>query len=255
VTEEMKRQLTELTGIHRGLSNLAELDHETVLSGTLPFEASADGLETITDKFEIELIIPHVFPDMLPRAREIAGTIERSYPHINGDGTLCLAVPVEQRRIFFEQPSLIGFVNRLVIPYLYGYCYWKQHGRHPFDEQQHGQKGIVQHYVDTLHLADELAALAIVSFLFEYGYRGHHACPCGSELKVRNCHGPALRDLHQHHTSQTLHHDVVSIFEICFSKFQAGQLSFPTPLRNQVLRLLGRIGKSKRQSFFLRGGK
>ena len=49
MTEEMKLQLAELTGIHEGLSNLAELDHETVLSGTLPFEASADGLETITD--------------------------------------------------------------------------------------------------------------------------------------------------------------------------------------------------------------
>lgn len=243
MTEEMKRQLAELTGIHQGLSNLAELDHETVLSGTLPFEASADGLEPITDKFEIELGIPHVCPDRLPRARETAGRIERIYPHINGDGTLCLAVPVEQRRIFFEQPSLIGFVNRLVIPYLYGYCYWKQHGWHPFDEQQHGQEGIVQHYIDTLHLADELAALAVVCFLLEHGYRGHHACPCGSGLKVRKCHGPALRDLHRHHTPQTVRHDFLSVFAICFSKFQASQFSFPTPLRDQVLRILGRIKK------------
>jgi hypothetical protein len=144
-----------------------------------------------------------------------------------------------------EQPSLIGFVNRLVIPYLYGYCYWKQHGRHPFDEQQHGHEGIVQHYMDTLHLADELAALAVVCFLFEYGYRGHHLCPCGSVLKVRNCHGPALRALHQHHNPQTLRHDFVSIFEICFSKFQVGQFPLPTPLRQQVLRILGRIGKRK----------
>ena len=149
MTEEMKQQLDDLTGIHRGLSNLAELEHETIVAGALPFEASADGLETIIDKFEIELRIPHVFPDMLPRARETEDRIERSYPHINGDGTLCLAIPVEQRRIFFEQPSLIGFVNRLVIPYLYGYCYWKQHGRHPFDEQQDRHEGIVEHYVDT----------------------------------------------------------------------------------------------------------
>jgi hypothetical protein len=246
LTEEIKRQLAELTGIHRGLSNLAELNDETVLSGILTFEASADGFETITDKFEIELCIPHVFPDMMPRARETVGRIERSYPHINGDGTLCLAVPIEERRIFFEQPTLIGFVNRLVIPYLYGYCYWKQHGQHPFDEQQHGEKGIVQHYMDTLHLADELATLAVVCFLFEYGYRGHHPCPCGSGLKVRNCHGPALRELYRHHTAQTVRHDFLSVFEICFSKFQAGQLAFPTLLRSQVLRLLGRVGKRKR---------
>jgi len=241
VTEEMTRQLAELMEIYRGLTNLTELEHETLLSGSLPFEASADGLETVTDKFEIELRIPPVFPDMLPRVRETAGRIERSYPHIYSDGSLCLAVPVEERRIFFEQPSLLGFVNRLVIPYLYGYCYWKQHGQHPFAEQAHGQEGIVQHYIDTLHLADELVALAVIIFLFEWGYRGHHTCPCGSAVKVRNCHGPALRALHQHHTSQTLRHDFLSIFNFCFGRFQAGQLTFPKPLRLQILHILGKI--------------
>lgn len=241
MTEEIRRQIVELTEVHAGLSNLTELDHETVLSGTLPFEASADGFETITDSFEIELSIPHAFPDILPRVKETAARIERSYPHINRDGMLCLAVPVEQRRILLEQPSLLGFVNRLVIPYLYGYCYWKQHGKHPFAEQAHGEEGIVQHYIDTLHLADELAVLAVVCFLYEHGYRGHHSCPCGSGLKVRKCHGPALRSLHQHHTPQTLRHDFTSVFEVCFGKFQADQLSFPTPLRNQILRILGRI--------------
>jgi hypothetical protein len=237
----MRRQVAELTGIHQGLSNLAELSHEIVLSGTLPFEASAEGLETITDEFEIELCIPQAFPSTLPRARESAGRIERSYPHINGDGTLCLAVPIEQRRIFFDQPSLTGFVNGLVIPYLYGYCYWKKHGRHPFDEQQHGHEGIVQHYIDTLRLVDELAALAVVCFLIEYGYRGHHLCPCRSGLKVRNCHGSELRALHQHHTSQTLRDDFMSILEICLGKIRVGEYSIPTSLRNQVRRILGRL--------------
>jgi hypothetical protein len=178
---------------------------------------------------------------MMPRARETAGRIERSYTHINQDGTLCLAVPIEERRIFFEQPSLLGFGDRLVIPYLYGYCHWKQYGRHPFDEQEHGEEGIVQYYIDTLHLADELAALAVVCFLFEHGYRGHHPCPCGSGLKVRNCHGPVLRSLHQHHTRLTLMHDFDSVFQVCFRKFQAGQLSFPMPLKSQILRILNKV--------------
>lgn len=241
MTEDIKRQIVELTEVHRGLSSLAELNDEAVLSGTLPFEASAEGFEPITDRFEIELIIPNVFPDALPNVRETAGRIERNYPHTSGDGTLCLAVPVEQRRIFLDQPSLLGFVNRLVIPFLYGYCYWNRHGQHPFGEEAHGQEGILRHYIDTLHLADELAALAVVCFLFEHGYRGHHNCPCGSGIKVRNCHGPALLDLHQHHTQHTLHHDLLSVFEICFNRFQAGQISLPKPLRNQLVRVLAKF--------------
>ena len=101
------------------MTHVVEQDTETFLSGALHFEASADGLESISASFDIELIIPHVFPDRLPRAKEISGRIGTDYGHLNPDGTLCLAVPIEQRRVFFEQPTLLGYVDRLVVPYLY----------------------------------------------------------------------------------------------------------------------------------------
>lgn len=239
--EDLRQQIVELSDVHKGLMNIVERDAETIVSGMLPFEASSDGLETIRESFEIELIIPHGFPDAVPRVKEIGGRIGADYEHRNPGGTLCLAVPVEQRRVFFEQSTLLGFVNRLVIPYLYGYCFWKKHGRHPFDEAAHGYEGILRHYVDTLGLCDDLATLAVICFLFEHGYRGHHECPCGSGLRVRACHGPALRALHEHHTPQTLRNDFVAIFEMCYTKFQNGQLSFPQPLRLQLVRLLNRF--------------
>ena len=241
MTEDLRQQIIELTGVHKGLTNVVEYDIETVLSGALPFEASADGLETITESFEIELIVPSDFPQTLPRAKETGGRIEIDYDHCNPGGTLCLAVPVEQRRIFFGQPTLLGFVNRLVIPYLYGYCYWKKHGRHPFDEAAHGYEGILQHYIDTLGLHDEVSALAVICFLFEHGYRGHHDCPCGSGLRVRGCHGPALLALHQTHNLQSLQNDFLAIFEVYYTKFQQGDLSLPKPLRLQLVRILHKL--------------
>ena len=87
-------------------------------------------------------------------------------------------------------------------------------------------------------MRDDLVALTVVCFLFEHGYRGHHYCPCGSGQKVRACHGPALRALHDHHTPETVCNDFLAIFEVCFAKFQEGQLSFPQPLRIQLVRLL-----------------
>ncbi len=239
--EDLRQQIVELTGVHTELTNIVERDAETIVSGALPFEASANGLETIRESFEIELTIPNGFPETLPRVEDVGGRIGADYGHRNPGGTLCLAVPVEQRRVFFEQPTLLGFVNRLVIPYLYGYCFWKKHGRHPFDEAAHGNEGILRHYVDTLGLRDDLAALAVICFLFEHGYRGHHECPCGSVLRVRACHGPALRALHEHHTPQTLRNDFVAISEICYTKFQNGQLSLPQPLRLQLVRLLSKF--------------
>ena len=241
MTEDLRKQIAELNRVHGGLTHVVEHDAKTLLSGKLDFEASADGLETISDSFDIELTIPHVFPDRLPRAKEVHGRIGTDFEHLNPDGTLCLAVPIEQRRVFFEQPTLLGFVDRLLVPYLYGYCFWSKHGYHPFDEAAHGREGILRHYIDKLGLRDPLAALAVICFLFEHGYRGHHDCPCESGRKVRMCHGPALRALHDHHTPETVRHDFLAIFGICFAEFEKGQLLFPRPLRNQVVRLLSRL--------------
>ena len=241
MTEGLQKQLAELNEIHKGLTHIVEHDAETLLSGTLDFEASADGLETITASFDIELTIPHVFPNRFPRAKEIGGRIVTDYEHLNPDGTLCLAVPIEQRGVFFEQQTLLGFVDLLLVPYLYGYCFWSKHGYHPFDEAAHGREGILRYYIDALGLRDPLAALAVICFLFEHGYRGHHDCPCGSGRKVRVCHGPALHALHDHHTPETVRDDFLAIFGICFAEFEKGQLLFPRPLRNQIVRLLSRL--------------
>ncbi len=239
--EDLRQQIIELSGVHKGLTNIAERNAETIISGTLLFEASADDLETIKESFEIELTIPQGFPDTLPQVKETGGRIVPDYEHRNSNGMLCLAVPVEQRRVFFEQPALLGFVNRLVIPYLYGYCFWKKYGWHPFGEAAHGYEGILRHYVDKLGLRDDLSALRIIYFLFRHGYRGHHECPCGSGLIVRKCHGPALRTLHEHHTLQTLQNDFIAVLVMCYDKLQNGQLSFPQPLLRQLIRFLGRL--------------
>ncbi len=238
MTEDLQKQIAELNDVHKELTHIVESDAETLLSGAVDFEASADGLETITDSFDIELTIPHVFPHRLPRAKEVGGRIGTDYEHLNPDGTLCLGVPIEQRRVFFEQPTLLGFVNKLLIPYLYGYCFWSKHDHHPFGEAAHGHEGILHHYIDTLGLRDPLAALAVICFLFEHGYRGHHPCPCGSGQIVRACHGPALRALHDHHTPDTVRIDFLAIVSIYFTEFDKEQLSLPHPLRNQVIRLM-----------------
>ena len=99
MTEDLRKQIAELTGVHKGLTDVVEHDAETLLSGTLDFEASADGLETITASFDVELSIPHVFPDRLPQAKEVGGRIGADYEHLNPGRTLCLDVPIEQRRV------------------------------------------------------------------------------------------------------------------------------------------------------------
>ena len=241
MTDDLADQIAELQNIHEGLTVIAHTADETLLIGSLPFEASADGLNPITATFDVELIIPDDYPERLPRVRETGGKVDSDYEHICDDGTLCLAVPIEERRLLWEQPTLLGFVNKLVIPYFYGYCHWKKHGEHPFKEQAHGAEGIIEHYVVTLGLADEVSALAVLSYLLEHGYRGHHPCPCGSGKTVRKCHGRALRNLHDQHTTPTLKNDFLYVLDACISKLKSGDLTIPDLLVRQVQRILEKI--------------
>ena len=238
MNDGIESEIAELTTVHRGLVRTVHRECELILSGSLTFEAVADGFDAITDSFDIELTIGERYQEVLPAVRETGGRIECTYEHIYENGTLCLAVPIEERRIFWEQPTLLGFVNRLVVPYLYSYCHWKRTGLYPFGEQAHGSEGIVQHYLESTDLPDEISVLAALSFLFEHGYRGHHRCPCESGIKVRNCHGLLLRALHNQHTDLTLQHDFISVLDTCLAKIKDGTLSLPDGLQRQVLRIL-----------------
>ena len=237
---DLAAQLVELREFHKQLKKAEKKNHEVIVSGSLQFEAMYDGLMPITDSFEIEMLIPGIYPNILPQVRETGHKISSSYEHVFSDGTLCLAVPIEKRRIFSLQPSLLGFVNKLVIPYFYGYCYWEKFSVHPFGEQKHGGEGIAQYYVDKLNLSDEVTALTFVCYLYEHGYRGHHDCPCGSGRIARKCHGPILLDLHQYHTPLTLRHDLISVLTYSLNKLENGKLSLPDALKKQIYRILKR---------------
>ena len=226
---------------------MEETEHEAVLGGLLAFEASANGLETISDCFEVELRVPQGYPQRLPVVLETTGRIRVDYDHVNAGGTLCLGTPVEERRIFLQQPRLLGFVNRLVVPFLYGYCYWKKHGEHPFGEEEHGAEGILQHYVDALRLDSKEVAASVVCYLYEYGYRGHHPCPCGSGRVVRDCHGTMLWDLLQLHTSETLRKELEAALCYCVDRKNAGELSVALPIGRRIRKFAGKRDQRSRR--------
>ena len=221
--KELAQEIAELQQTHTGLTTVTTTEETTTLSGLLRFEAIADGHNSLIECFQIDISIPETYSECLPQVRETENKVDRDYEHINkggdNDGTLCLAVPVEQRRVFLEQPTLLGFVNKLVVPFLFGYCHWKKDGRYPFGTTEHGHKGIVQHYMDILGLPNESDALAVVSFLYG-GYSGQLPCPCGSGKRARKCHGKVLRALRDQHTKDTLEHDIYSIKTVMDSKVQ-----------------------------------
>jgi hypothetical protein len=172
------------------LLTLDRLDGAPVVQGVLEFEASHEEIQ-IQDAFQIKLLIPDDYNKTPPQAYETGGRIPKDF-HTYSDDSLCLAPPIEIRRKFLETPTLMGFVERLLIPYLFSFSYWKEHGRMPYGELSHGPEGILQYYLESFKVDSEVIVLNFLKLLAIENYRGHHDCPCGSGLKIRQCHKESI---------------------------------------------------------------
>ena len=168
-------------------------DGSGLVKGDLRFSASFNG-ESIEDSYEIELVIPADYPRKLPTVHEIGGRISKDF-HRNPDASLCLGAPLQIRMKFQKNPTLLGFIEEQVIPYLYSHSYFEKYGKMPFGELSHGVKGIIEFYQELFILQSEVAVLGFLRILVDKNYRGHHNCPCGSGIKLRFCHGPMLMDI------------------------------------------------------------
>jgi len=192
--------------IHKHFTELAEQYPRLVLieddcdtwlvRGVLEFSAIYEGV-SIRDNFQIELIILKDYPDIPPIAKETDGRIPKEF-HTNPDGSLCLGVPIEVRRKFAKNPSLLGFINEQVIPFLYSYCHFEQHGEMPFGELSHGGKGILEYYRQLFNASSDVIATELLKILAENNGKGHHECPCRSGKRIRDCHGGLLRKIYSY---------------------------------------------------------
>ena len=186
--------ISELQGKYPGLKLLLSDDSRAfVVRGNLAFFAQYDGM-SIEDDYEVEIIIPKDYPATPPKAKEIGGKIPKNF-HLNNDGTLCLGVPIEVKRKFYKKRSLLGFVEVLLIPFLYSHRFEEIHREMPYGELPHGIEGILKYYKELFGVDDDYAVLVFLKILAEDNYRGHLNCPCGSNNKLRNCHGKILLEL------------------------------------------------------------
>lgn len=130
----------------------------------------------------------------VPIIKETGGKIDRKYPHVNKDGSLCLEISSE---ILDKCTDAFGFnaevwFNTFVISYFYSYRYYKEYGRYPFGERKHGVAGILEYYQQKFGVETQAKSFECLSYSANHRYRGHLPCPCGSGKRIRNCHSKEL---------------------------------------------------------------
>ena len=101
---------------------------------------------------------------------------------------MCLGAAAEIALKVNEDDSFLFFIEKILIPYLYAHRYFLKLGKMPFGERGHGVKGVLQYYKELLPITDPGKIIRLLNLIAARKIRGHLACPCGSNLKFRDCH-------------------------------------------------------------------
>jgi len=190
------QEISELIATYSGLSYWSDDNGNYIVFGKLIFKATYNE-KSIKEEYDVEIIINDKYPDSLPSVKEIGHRIPRDFHQYKEEGLLCLGAPLDMKRQFNKKRTLLGFVENLIIPYLYSYSIKENKGIMPYGELSHGVEGILESYKELLGIDNDFVVLRFLKILSDDNYRGHIDCPCGSNKKLRNCHGNILINRHK----------------------------------------------------------
>jgi len=180
--------LSQFLSDYPGMSTAPCSDAGVCLRGKFRFKASVSGSDEIDDSYKLEIVIPNKFPQALPKVQETGGKIPRDGNfHVNQDVTLCLGSPLRLLRKVHSTPSLTGFADKCLVPYLYAVSYkLMRGGDFVFDELAHGDQGIVDDYSVMLGLKERhQVTQAILLLGVKKRIANKRSCPCGCGEKTR----------------------------------------------------------------------
>ncbi len=160
------------------------------LSGIFDFAAEDDENNEITDSYRLQILVPPSFPRALPEVKETEDKIPRTGDyHINANGTLCLGSRLRLLYQISSKPTLIGFAESCLTPYLYAISYkLKFGGDLLFSELPHGTQGELLDYVNLFGLDKPEQAKAAISLLtMKKRHANKFPCPCGCGRRLGKC--------------------------------------------------------------------
>lgn len=189
-------QIAELLDRYDGLRILPSVETTTCIVGTIVFRAEGRATPLIEDSYEVRLEVPDNFPERMALVWETAGRIPATFHHLDNQA-LCLGSRVRLRLQMAGSPSVLRFVERCLIPYLYGYSHYARTGVVPFGELHHGELGSLQDLAGLLQveLAEAIPYCVLASMLRRRANK--QPCPCRSGRRLGRCHNRKVNALRE----------------------------------------------------------
>ena len=160
------------------------------LEGKYEFSAKTDRQAAITDSYDLEICIPTDFPQKQPTVYETGDRIPRNGAyHVNPDGSLCLGSPLRVLWKLSHTPTLAGFAENCITPYLFAISHKLRFGGPLlFGELAHGAPGEFADYADLFGLrSGEQAKIAIKYLGMKKRRANKLPCPCDCGRRLGKC--------------------------------------------------------------------
>lgn len=203
--EQYNQLVTQYPGLIYGIDK--DLDCFYV-AGVLHFSASYENT-SLQDSYLIRVDVPWNFDlHHAPAAYELSGRIPKAFHH-HLNGNLCLGVHIAIYEKLKQDCTLLGYVNNLLVPYLFAYSSYEKYGKMPFGNAGHDKDAML------LYLQDHFPGVPMNRFLdfiiYMYMpqlYGSHRPCLCGSGRPMRTCHLTSIRALIETYPKVYLRYDI-----------------------------------------------
>jgi hypothetical protein len=164
------------------------IDGTCELKGWITFVAKFKGTK-IKDAYKVCILIFSDYPRTIPQVWETKGRIKETF-HRNPNKMLCLGTPTELRLVIAECQTILEFIERVVVCYLFGHSYWERTGKMPFGERRHGVRGELDFYREFFNVDNDDKGIRLLAYLAKgKRYSRNKWCPCDSSRRIRICHG------------------------------------------------------------------
>ncbi len=197
--------------------------------GPLAFVAHYND-NALRDRFEVKMLIRPDYPNSIPDVWETGGRIPDFY-HKYKDDSLCLGKALNTKIKFDENPTLLWFIDKLLVPYFYSFCHKQITGNLPYGELDHSPRGNLDGYKELFNLTADIQALQMLRLMAEGKYKGHFKCPCGSGKRMRYCHGPELIQVSCYQSQS----DFFTEYCLCLMEYIKGGNKLPMLFRSKKL--------------------
>jgi hypothetical protein len=164
--------------------------NELNIEGRFDFRARTEKYHEINDGYVLRIRVPSLFPRDVPAVYEVERRIPRNgHYHVNSDGTLCLGSRLRVLQKLARLPTLTGFSQNCLVPYLFAVSHKLTYGGDlPFGELAHGPAGELMDYLELFGLRTVEQARMVVQYL---GMKERKAnklpCPCGCGRRLGRC--------------------------------------------------------------------